>query len=72
MATSDIDEREANLFAMELLMPCAFLLADIKKMGGVGIDDDAAMKKMANRYKVSVTVMAFRIGQLALGKQERL
>lgn len=64
MATSDIEEREANLFAMELLMPRAFLLADIEKMGGVDIEDDAAMRKLANRYKVSVTVMALRVGQL--------
>ena len=62
--TSDIEEREANLFAMELLMPRAFLLADIEKMGGVDIEDDAAMMKLAKRYKVSVTVMAIRLAQL--------
>ena len=45
-------------------MPRAFLLADIEKMGGVDIEDDAAMRKLANRYKVSVTVMALRVGQL--------
>ncbi len=60
---SDIEEREANLFAMELLMPRAFLLADIEKMGGVDIEDDAAMTKLAKRYKVSVTIMAIRLGQ---------
>ena len=49
---------------MELLMPRAFLLADIEKMGGVDIEDDAAMTKLAKRYKVSVTIMAIRLGQL--------
>ncbi len=64
MPMSDIEEREANLFAMELLMPRAFLVADIEKMGGVDIEDDAAMTKLAKRYKVSITIMAIRLGQL--------
>lgn len=64
MATTDIEEREANLFAMELLMPRAWLLADIEKMGGVDLEDDTAMTNLAKRYKVSVTVMALRIGSL--------
>ena len=65
--STEVLQREsfsADLFAMELLMPRAFLLADIEKMGGVDIEDDAAMTKLAKRYKVSITIMAIRLGQL--------
>lgn len=58
-------EAEANAFAMELLMPREWLLADIKKLGGVDIEDEKAMARLAKKYGVSLTVMALRIGQLA-------
>lgn len=58
-------EAEANAFAMELLMPREWLLADIKKLGGVDIEDERAMARLAKKYGVSLTVMALRIGQLA-------
>lgn len=62
--TTEVEEREANQFAMELLMPRDWLLADLKKMGGFDIEDEAAVKKLAQRYKVSTTVMTLRLGQL--------
>ena len=60
---SDI-EREANLFAMELLMPTSFLERDIKQMGGIDFADDRDIDKLAKRYKVSHSLMAIRLGQL--------
>lgn len=57
-------EAEANAFAMELLMPRDWLLADIRKMGGIDIEDEAGMRKLAKKYRVSLTVMAIRIGEL--------
>lgn len=57
-------EAEANAFAMELLMPADWVRADIRKLGGIDIEDDAKVEKMARRYKVSTAVMTIRIGQL--------
>jgi Zn-dependent peptidase ImmA (M78 family) len=59
----DIDA-EANAFAMELLMPTKFLLADLKAMGGVDITDDVQIGRLAKKYRVAVSLMAIRIGQL--------
>lgn len=57
-------EREANQFAMELLMPEAFMKAEMAKLGPFDIEDDQAIKKLANKFKVSIPVMTIRIGQL--------
>lgn len=65
MTPEQAKEAEANAFAMELLMPREWLLADIKKLGGVDIEDERAMARLAKKYGVSLTVMALRIGQLA-------
>jgi Zn-dependent peptidase ImmA (M78 family) len=59
--TRDI-EREANEFAMELLMPTAWLRRDLKD--GIDIEDAAAIHKLAKKYGVSDTLMTLRIGQL--------
>lgn len=62
----DLDEmdREASLFAMELLMPYDFLMADLEKAGGVDLEDDYAVGKLAKKYKVSHSVMAICLGML--------
>lgn len=64
MTPEEIIEHEANQFAIELLMPRKWLLSDLKKMGGIDIQDDAAITKLAKRYKVSLQLMTLRIGQL--------
>jgi Zn-dependent peptidase ImmA (M78 family) len=61
---SEVEEREANYFAMCLLMPEEWLRADLEKIGGIDIEDEAAIKKLAARYKVSTTLMVLRIGQI--------
>lgn len=61
----DVMEREANAFAMELLMPEKFLRADIKKLGGIDIESDKRIAKLAKRYRVSEQLMSFRLAQLA-------
>lgn len=58
---TDIEETEANYFAMCLLIPRDCLLEDLRKLGGFDIADDAALKKLSKRYQVSTTVMALRI-----------
>jgi len=57
----DLDE-EATAFAMELLMPAEWIRRDAAR---IDVDDQKAIKKLAQKYQVSPSVMALRIGQLA-------
>lgn len=57
-------EAEATAFAMELLMPAAFLSEDIRKMGSVDISDEKSIAKLAKKYRVDAHIMALRIGEL--------
>ena len=59
----DARELEANVFAASLLMPEAYLKADLK---GKLIDafDEAAMKSLANRYQVSPQALTIRLVRL--------
>jgi Zn-dependent peptidase ImmA (M78 family) len=57
-------EAEANSFAMELLMPTEFLLRDLKQMGGIDLADDVQITKLAKKYRVAISLMAIRIGQI--------
>lgn len=57
-------EQEANLFAMELLMPERFVRDEVNKLGGIDLADDEAMKGIAKKFRVNITLMAVRIGQL--------
>lgn len=59
--TSDEEEKEANAFAMELLMPTDWLLKDLKQ---IDIGDDKGVARLAKKYGVAKHVMAMRIGQL--------
>ncbi|MDB5199165.1 MAG: IrrE N-terminal-like domain [Chitinophagaceae bacterium] len=52
-------EKEANLFAMLLLMPSKFIKEDLKD--GITIADDKRIKELAKKYDVSITAMALRI-----------
>lgn len=69
MTITEVEEREANYFAMCLLMPEEWLRADVEKAGGIDIGDDAAMAKLAKRYKVSVALLAIRLGQIGALKK---
>jgi Zn-dependent peptidase ImmA (M78 family) len=60
----DMDD-EANIFAFNFLMPEKMLRADIKKLGGVDIDDESKIKKLARIYRVTNNVMVLRISQLS-------
>ena len=63
--TRDPEEIVADLFAAELLMPRRMLLADLKKKK-VDPDDDAALTRLATKYKVSLAAMLFRLQELDL------
>ena len=62
----DLVEREANLFAAELLMPRRLLEIDIAKIGDFSLVDkeDRTLKDLAERYKVSVRAITFRLSYL--------
>ena len=60
--TIDMND-EANIFAMHLLMPSDLLRKELRGRR-VAIDDDAAIAKLASKFKVPNGVMALRIGML--------
>lgn len=62
-ASVDPMEIEANLFAAELLMP-EFLLAEDLGGSAFDIDDYAAVSELARRFRVSLSAMQFRLGNL--------
>jgi len=57
-------EREANVFALMLLMPQKMIMADIKAGIDLGSDDD--FKALAKKYGVSKTALAARIALLKI------
>lgn len=61
---SEVEELEANVFAMELLMPEEFLRRDLTELGSIDVCDDANIRKLAKRYEVSEQLMTFRIADL--------
>jgi Zn-dependent peptidase ImmA (M78 family) len=62
----DIIDTEANYFAMCLLMPESFLRRDIEEMGGLDLTKDGPIRKLAQKYQVSIAMMTLRLAQLGL------
>ena len=61
---SDIEEKEANLFAAELLMPYEFLKRDLAGKEKIDIVDDQLLQELAQNYEVSQQAMLIRLTQL--------
>ena len=61
----DPTEIEANAFAAELLMPTAKLKQELKGYV-VDYEDDEFLRTLADRYKVSLQAMIFRLTNLGL------
>jgi Zn-dependent peptidase ImmA (M78 family) len=57
-------EKEANLFAAELLMPAAFLEQDVSALDRVHLLDDDVLVELAQKYGVSTQALTFRLGYL--------
>jgi len=64
----NVNEREANLFAAELLMPAKFLAKDLRAHNVDLLDDDQnalkMLKSLAKKYKVSVQALTIRLNNL--------
>lgn len=61
---TDDEEKEANLFAAELLMPAKFLEIDISSIGTFDLFNEEIIQSLAVRYGVSTQAMTFRLGYL--------
>lgn len=57
-------EREANLFAAELLMPSAFIQKDMLKLGDVDLLHDVKLEELAFNYGVSIQALTYRLNNL--------
>jgi len=60
----DVEEKEANLFAAELLMPASFIEQDLANLETLDLLDDEGLKILADKYKVSTTALTFRLAYL--------
>jgi Zn-dependent peptidase ImmA (M78 family) len=65
----DLEEKEANLFAAELLMPASFLENDIDEIDKLDLESEQVVKNMAARYGVSTQAMTFRLAYLGYLQQ---
>jgi len=66
---TDNDEKEANLFAAELLMPKAFVEKDIADIQTVDLMEEKTIKTLADKYQVSTHAFAFRLAYLGYVQQ---
>lgn len=58
------EEAEANHFAMCLLMPAKFLLADLEALGSIDVCDDPNIRVLGKKYGVTEQMMTVRIYDL--------
>ena len=54
-------DAEANEFAFELLMPSEWLRRDCENLD---LFDHEAIKKIADKYKVSIEMLIYRLGAI--------
>ena len=60
-----VDETEANMFAVELLLPQAWIEIDMQsRRTPLDIESDETVVLMAKRYGVSQQLMTLRLHQL--------
>lgn len=66
---TDVEEKEANLFAAELLMPAQFLAEDVEEIGTIDLLDEVVLQELAIKYGVSTQAMMFRLAYLGYVQQ---
>ena len=59
-----IEEAEANAFAMELLMPEQFVRQEVRKFKSFDLCNSKHVAELAKKFQVPESIMAMRIGQL--------
>jgi Zn-dependent peptidase ImmA (M78 family) len=64
MIDNDRENREANLFAMCLLMPEKLVRSEVDKSGGIDLCDDEPIRELAKKFGVSISLMTIRLAQL--------
>jgi Zn-dependent peptidase ImmA (M78 family) len=57
-------EKEANVFAAELLMPATFLEQDVASLEDASLLDEEVMHPLARKYGVSTQALTFRLANL--------
>jgi Zn-dependent peptidase ImmA (M78 family) len=60
----DNEEKEANLFAAELLMPAKFLKKDLEGESLDILEGSVALDRLATKYRVSTQALTFRLANL--------
>jgi len=68
MDRNERDEREADLFAMELLMPLELLqksLWELRSAGGVQVITPTLLDRLSEEYQVEPMIMQRRLEYLA-------
>ncbi len=63
---TNLQEREANLFASTLLMPKEFLEKDLRHLQNVATHNDTLIRNLARKYGVSAHALLIRISTLEL------
>jgi Zn-dependent peptidase ImmA (M78 family) len=58
---TDVEEKEANLFAAELLMPAHLVEKDIEEITTIDLLGEEVIQKLAMKYGVSTQAMTFRL-----------
>ena len=66
---TDDEEKEANLFAAELLMPAHFLARDVQEIDTIDLLDEKVLQELAGKYGVSTQAMTFRLAYLGYVEQ---
>jgi Zn-dependent peptidase ImmA (M78 family) len=66
---TDVEEKEANLFAAELLMPAHFVAKDVEEIGTIDLLDEEVLQELAAKYGVSTQAMTFRLAYLGYIQQ---
>ena len=68
MNADTAEDREANLFAMALLMPEDLIRREVKLLGRIDLCEDNSIKPLTDKFKVSTILMTIRLVQLGIIK----
>lgn len=62
--STDPKEKEANIFAAELLMPEENIRRDVDRLNGIDLENREDVAKLAHKYKVSSQAMTIRLSEI--------